>query len=148
MGACLYTCNAINGYFRLPCNTSHLNHYMCSDLKRNGQLCGECKEGFAPPAYSYDMKCTRCTHYHYNWLKYLAVAFLPLTVFFIIVAAFSINFTSPLISSVVLVYQLGGNEEQMRIILNFVESGLLIIDRKIAAVITSMIGVWNLDFSD
>ena len=146
VGACLYTCNAINGYFPLPCNTSHLNHYMCSDLNRKGKLCGECKEGFAPPAYSYDMKCTQCTHYQYNWLKYLAVAFLPLTMFFVMVAGFSISFTSPLISSVVLVYQLGGNEEQMRIILNFVESGLLIIDRKSAAVITSMIGVWNLDF--
>ena len=146
VGACLYTCNAINGYFPLPCITSHLNHYMCSDLNRMGQLCGECKEGFAPPAYSYDMKCTRCTHYHYNWLKYLAVAFLPLTVFFVMVAAFSISFTSPLISSVVLVYQLVANELQMRILLSFVESGLLVIDHKTASTLSSIVGVWSLDF--
>ena len=146
VGACLYTCNAINGYFPLPCNTSHLNHYMCSDLNRKGQLCGECKEGFAPPAYSYDMKCTRCTHYQYNWLKYLAVAFLPLTVFYVVVAVFSISFTSPLISSVVLVYQLGTSELQMLIILSFVDSGLLIIDRKTVTVLTSLAGVWSLDF--
>ena len=146
VGACLYTCNAINGYFPLPCNTSHLNHYMCSDLNRMGQLCGECKEGFAPPAYYYDMKCTRCKHYHYNWLKYLAVAFLPLTVFYVIVAAFSISFTSPLISSTVLVYQFVASEFQMKIIVSLVESGLLTIDRKTVTGMTSIIGVWNLDF--
>ena len=117
VGACLYTCNAINGYFPLPCNTSHLNHYMCSDLNRNGQLCGECKEGF-----------------------------IPLTMFFVIVAAFSISFTSPLISSVVLVYQLVANELQMRILLSFVESGLLVLHHKTASIISSIVGVWSLDF--
>ena len=146
VGACLYTCNAINGYFPLPCNTSRLNHYMCSDLNRKGQLCGECKEGFAPPAYSYDMKCTRCKHYHYNWLKYLVVAFLPLTVFYVIVAAFSISFTSPLISSTVLLYQFVASELQMRVILSLVDSGLLIIDHKTVTVLTSLAGVWSLDF--
>ena len=146
VGACLYTCNAINGYFPLPCNTSHLNHYMCSDLNRKGQLCGECKEGFAPPAYSYDMKCTWCKHYHYNWLKYLVVAFLPLTVFYVIVAAFSISFTSPLISSTVLVYQFVVSELQMVIVTSLMESGLLIIDRKTVTGMTSLAGVWSLDF--
>ena len=57
-------------------------------------MCGECIAEHAPSVYSYDLACVECKDYKYNWLKYIAVAYLPLTAFFIpmIVLRVSVNF--------------------------------------------------------
>ena len=47
VGACLYTCNAIKGYFPLPCHISELVDFMCADLNRRGRLCGQCIENYS-----------------------------------------------------------------------------------------------------
>ena len=146
VGACLYTCNAITGYFPLPCDVTDLNNFTCAGLNREGQLCGQCIEGHAPPVYSYDLRCVECKDYQYNWLKYLAVAFLPLTVFFCVVTVFSISFTSPLLSGVVLVYQILAFPIAMSIAALLLESGVLVINKPLIAVLTSIAGILNLDF--
>ena len=46
--------------------------------------------------YSYELMCV---DYKYDQLKYLAAAFLPLTIFQILVALRFISFTSPLLNS-------------------------------------------------
>ena len=79
----------------LPCNISDLNDFMCASTNREGQLCGRCREGFAIPVYSYSLRCVNCTDYSLNWLKYLAVAFGPLTVYSVIISVFHISPTSP-----------------------------------------------------
>ena len=146
VGACLYTCNAIHGYFPLPCDVTDLNNFTCAGLNREGQLCGQCIEGHAPPVYSYDLRCVECKDYQYNWLKYLAVAFLPLTVFFCVVTVFSISFTSPLLSGVVLVYQILASPLAMSIATILLQSGVLVINKPLIAVLTSIAGILNLDF--
>ena len=145
-GACVYTCNAIHGDFPLPCHVSQLNNFTCEDLNRRGRLCGECKEGYAPPVYSYDFRCVECKEYSYNWLKYIAAAFLPLTLFFFIVTVFSISFTSPRISGVVLIYQLFANPIQLSVLTSLSDSGLLMLNKNIVSAFTSIAAVWNLEF--
>ena len=44
--------------------------------------------------YSYKIECVECNDNENNWLKYLAVAYGPLALFYILVAMFSISFTS------------------------------------------------------
>ena len=146
VGACLYTCNAFTGYFPLPCDVTDLNNFTCAGLNREGQLCGQCIEGHAPPVYSYDLRCVECKDYQYNWLKYLAVAFLPLTVFFCVVTVFSISFTSPLLSGVVLVFQILASPEQMSILILFEESGYFYVGKPLLVFLASVAGIWNLDF--
>ena len=146
VGACLYTCNAISGYYPLPCHVSDLTNFTCADLNRQGSLCGECRDGYAPPVYSYVPECVKCENYHYNWLKYLAVAFLPLTLFYVIVTLFSISFTSPLLSGVVMFFHLLANPIQMAIVVNLADSGRLYINSTAVKVIASILTVWNLDF--
>ena len=146
VGACLYTCNAITGYFPLPCDVTDLNNFTCAGLNREGQLCGQCIEDHAPPVYSYDLRCVECKDYQYNWLKYLAVAFLPLTVFFCVVTVFSISFTSPLLSGVVLVFQIMASPLAMNIVTLLLESGVLVFNKPLIAVLTSIAGIWSLDF--
>ena len=107
VGVCLYQCFSITPYYLLPCQASQLQNYSCPPhLKRNGILCSKCIDRYAYPVYSYKMECVMCRDYKYNWLKYLAAAYLPLTLFYIVVAMFSISFTSPMVIGVVMVYQL------------------------------------------
>ena len=146
VGACLYTCNAIEGYFPLPCHISELEDFMCADLNRRGRLCGQCIENYSLPVYSYEMKCVKCEDYKYNWLKYLAVAFLPLTIFYLLITLLSISFTSPLLSAVVVGCQIAANPTQLQIILNFIESGNINAPKQAVAVAASIVGFCNLDF--
>ena len=90
VGECTYS-TVVDGYVALPCNISELNDFMCAGLNREGQLCGKCREGFAPPVYSYSLSCVNCTEYSLNWLRYLAVAFVPLTIFCTFVVVFHIS---------------------------------------------------------
>ena len=104
LSSCLLSLPHLLGanYFLLPCNTSELNKFMCSKSNRDGQLCGKCREGFAPPVYSYSLTCVNCTDYNLNWLKYLAVAFGPLTAFSIGVILFHISPASPYLHGFIL----------------------------------------------
>ena len=133
--------------FPLPCNISELNGYMCAGLNREGQLCGRCEKGFAPPVYSYSLVCTNCTtDYHLNWLKYIGVAFGPLTIFCLIICVFHISATSPYLHGFVFFCQIVTSSMWMRLIVN----GNAPTNTKttIAALKAyfSIIGIWNLDF--
>ena len=97
VGSCLFSFDnrLQSSFYPLPCNISELNEYMCAGLNRKGQLCGRCAEGFAPPVFSYSLSCVECTNYHLNWLKYIGVAFGPLTLFCLLICFFHISATSP-----------------------------------------------------
>ena len=58
-------------------------------------MCGQCKDNFTTSAYSYDLRCVKCSGGHYNWAKYVAVTLLPPTAFFIVVVTFRISVTLP-----------------------------------------------------
>ena len=57
---CYHLSNDIIGSvprYVLPLNPSDLS-LQCKKYNRDGQLCGQCRKGFAPPVYSYGMHCT------------------------------------------------------------------------------------------
>ena len=87
VGKSLYTCSL--GTYTVPPNVSNL----CHPFYRDGQLCGKCIDGFAPPVYSYSPDCANCTEYSNNWVKYMAISFLPLTALFLVVVIFCITIT-------------------------------------------------------
>ena len=112
VGACMYQCEYRRGkhYYSIFANDpSSLSEFMCSEKNREGQLCGQCKNNSAPPAYSYNWQCVNCSFYdgHIKQLtKYIAIAFLPLTGFFVIVTTLHISAASPSINAFILVSQL------------------------------------------
>ena len=108
VGSCLLSFDnrLQSSFYPLSCNISELNAYMCAGLNREGQLCGRCVQGFAPPVFSYSLACVNCTHYHLNWLKYIGVAFGPLTVFCLLICFFHISATSPYLFGFVLYCQI------------------------------------------
>ena len=141
----MYACNSNMGYYPLPCTVPQLDNFMCADLNRHGRLCGRCKNGYALPVYSYDLACVKCDNYKYNWLKYLAVTFGPLTLFYIVVSLFAISFTSPWLSGLVTVSQVGAHPVQIQIFLILAKSGHIVAP-KLLKFVLSLLALWNLDY--
>ena len=150
VGSCPYGCGIFNNnsrlskrvYRPLPKNVSKINNIMCGWLNRDGRLCSVCKRGFSPLAYSYDYKCVKCTNSKYNWLKFTAAAFIPLTIFYFIVILFRINATNPYLYGFITLNQALASPVNLR-------AALITFKGKYALVIRLLVipyTIWNLDF--
>ena len=147
IGSCQFSTKVIRVntmYYPLPCNISELNDYMCADLNRKGQLCGKCNKNYAPAVYSYTLNCVNCTEYSYNGLKYFAVAFGPLTLFCVLVAIFHISATSPYLHGFIFFGHILCAPPILRYCQNF--SAFVGSEKVFLQVLTSILGIWNLDF--
>ena len=107
-------------------------------------MCGSCEEGYSPLVYSYDLQCFNCTDSHYNWIKYVTAAFVPLTVFFIVILWCRISATSPKLYAFVNFSQNVTFSANVRLILAAIASYPKI--RTLVRCIAALYGVWNLDF--
>ena len=102
VGMCFYACFFANTYYVYPIsrrvNATNINTFVCSGFHlhfhRDGQLCGACADGYALPVYSYSLACVECSNYSKNWIKYILVAFLPLTLFFWVIIVCRLSVTS------------------------------------------------------
>ena len=155
VGACLSTC--FGHYYELPNNVTvgELSYYMCKTQNmrtkikwryQDGQLCGKCMEGFAPPVYAYHQRCVNCSHNEYsikNSVKYCIIAFLPLTVFFIILVTLRISATSPSLNAFVLACQVLSSPLQVELILTHFNKTST---KSLEELMLSLAGFWNLDF--
>ena len=65
-------------YYPLPSNATDLNDAVCGPLNSKGILCSECQDGFGTSELAYPI-CVQCTHS--GWLKYLAIEYIPNTIF-------------------------------------------------------------------
>ena len=95
LGICLYNSNRsldLVGYY--PSNGSQLTEVFCGKFNRQGSLCGSCKDGYFPLAYSYNMTCVKCEETWYNWIEYLLIVYVPLTIFYLVILFFQVNMTS------------------------------------------------------
>ena len=93
---------------KLPKNASKIEEestQFCKHLHRMGRLCGKCEENYTLPVYSYYLGCVKCDSYKNGWIKLIAAAFLPLTLFYIIVIVFRISATSSALSGFIMVNQ-------------------------------------------
>ncbi len=142
IGQCLYGCNHKSSYYSLPSNISQLNGKVCGWLNREGQLCGRCKDGFAPAVYSYSLSCVECKEYHYNWVKYAVISLLPLTVFFFVVTLSGIKLLSGAWSAFILISQIMSTPLLMRVILLHGNKAVQFT----LAILSIPYGVSNLDF--
>ena len=147
VGFCLHKCSHIFSYYSLPCNISELEDASCPpNLNRHGLICRQCKHGFGISAYSYSLACVECVDYKYNWMKYIAVVYVPLTLFYIFVTLFSINFTSVAFTSVVMLCQVCSNPLLARLVLSSLEINTPLYMYEITKIVITFTSVWNLDF--
>ncbi len=146
VGSCFYGCKYYPSY-TLPTNISEVNHATCGVAKRSGQLCGGCQDGYAPPAYSYLLRCVRCSEGESNVGKYVAVSLLPLTVFYIAIAISGFSATVASLNAFILACQIIANPALMRIAESQFTQGSQ-PDSIVSAFngVASVYGVWCLDF--
>ena len=105
VGACPYSCfyrSATTGIknrgvYLLPRNKSDLSAELCGQWNREKQMCGRCKEGFAPPVLAYELGCMECnvTESISGALKFVAAGLLPPTILFFLVITLRLNINSP-----------------------------------------------------
>ena len=128
----------------LPQDVPHLFNYTCGRFNRDGRLCGACREGYSLPLYSHSLACVQCSRDTaiWDWIKFILVAFLPLTVFFVFLIAFRVNVAAPPWSCFVIVCQLLADSRQIAL-LPAVNNSLA---NKVIRIVFSFYGIWNLDF--
>ena len=151
VGACPYGCGftterwSWQGFHPLTHNFSDNttnDNIMCGRLNRDGPMCSKCKTGFSPLVYSYDLKCIACTDSYYNWVKFVAAAFIPLTFFYFVVLLFRIDATSPYLYGFITLNQALASPPSLRGMLLALKRDTLLEVRLIAVPYT----IWNLDF--
>ena len=153
VGFCIYNCGNYQEstnfdvvYHFLPPNTSDWNNLMCGKYNRTGTLCGKCNEedGFYPRAYSFDVTCIQCTNSKSNWWKYVLSAYLPLTVFYLIILCFKINIHTTELQGYIVYSQIISTPVYARnLYLTSQNAPIIFYGVKF---IGSIYGIWNLDF--
>ena len=148
-GKCIFNCvnstKVIGELYRpLPQNGTILNKMECADMNRTGALCGRCQDNNYPLAYSFSLACVQCHHIHWNWARYIMAAYLPLTLFYLIVLFFKVNVVSGHLHHVVFFSQAMSTPALSRIIYQSVQKQPAYFIS--AKVFLSLYGIWNLDF--
>ena len=87
----------------LNINISMFN--MCMK-NRGGVLCADCNSGYAPSFNDATFICVECNGSYYNWLMWLLIKYIPLTILFIIVVLFHVNVTSGPVNALVFFAQM------------------------------------------
>ena len=152
MGACPFLCT--NQFYTRIFADTNLSDLCNSHILQNrqGQLCGQCKDNHSPSPYSYQLKCADCSHYKYNWLKYLMMAYAPLTVFFFMVIIFRLNALSGSMNAFIFICQIISCPATMILLSTFAyfsdknpgDPDVNMIS--ILEFIATVYGMWNLDF--
>ena len=143
---CLNQANPYSIYHRVPANKSQINEVMCSPFHRDGRLCGACRDGYSPLVYSYQLNCKQCsdTESKYNWAIFIAVAFIPLTLFYAFVVLFKFNANSPPLNAFVFFAQFTANPANIRIMCSGWKFGSLVTF--LTKLLATLYGIWNLDY--
>ena len=152
MGGCPFLCT--NYFYTKIDADTNLSDLCDHDIHQNrqGQMCGQCKHNHSPSPYSYQLKCAHCSNYKYNWLKYMVMAYLPLTVFFLIVIIFRLNALSASMNAFIFFCQIISCPAVMSLLSTFVYfSEKHPVDRDFniissAEFMATIFGMWNLDF--
>ena len=148
---CLYTCYTVYNdvqesrpiHWVGTNTTANLNNVTCGRYNRKGTACGECIEGHGLPVYSYSLSCVECSDYKYNWLKYIAVAYIPLTLFYFTVIIFRISATSGSMIGYITVSQMVATYSLVKLYLTQAE---VQSEQMSVSIIAMLYSIWNLDF--
>ena len=145
-----YSSNMSNRrYSIVESNYTSLNSSQCASYNRKGLFCGECRDGFGPAVYSFDLKCANCSTMPTALAiaAYCLLEFVPITIFFFIVVIFHLQIMSgPLIGYVIFC-------QSMIITLQYSRYLYPSIFAKLSSPIAVLghaglvlCGIWNLDF--
>jgi len=129
-------------YRRIPQKIKELK---CKEsMRRSKILCGQCKENYYPLAYSYNLTCVHCPHRYLNILTFLLVAFIPLTIFGLVIIGLKVSISNSHLHGFVFYSQAVSAPPLARVIVN----GPYVQQSHYSTVIKllgSFYSLWNLD---
>ena len=145
VGSCVFNCrNMTDEYYDA---LYHGTPSDCSQMNRQGTLCGQCRDGYALPAYAYTFTCIECDDAHQNWGLYVAHAFLPLSLFIVIILVLRVNVVDPKLHVFILAAQNLATPILLRILLPYGRPGTPPSHKQYPLLfIATVYGIWNLDF--
>ena len=125
IGHCLQGCFIANAFAEFDNVSTHQywKNGLCSGFNREGTLCGVCKSGYGPPAYSFSIRCVPCRNVTL-WKRivlYIAVAYGPLTAFLIIIVVFTVSVNFAPLHGWIFVYQIIATSFYMRVVTSMAE---------------------------
>ena len=141
-GSCFYGCFITNTYYRVQL-VEQSDKGICALFNRKGILCGQCKDGHGPAAYSFSLKCVECGN-STHWTRvplYILIAYGPLTVFLGIIVVFTISVNSAPLHGWILMCQLLSTNTLMRASVELGTPSTLLLQ-----ILGSIYGIWSLDF--
>ena len=151
VGHCYYSCYQNESTIANITSGVEFNTGICGRygaLNRSGRFCGQCNDSYGLAAYSYQvLNCIPCEDYGYkNWLRYFAVALLPLTIFYVLAVLLSFNVNSSSFNGLVVVTQCILSPIQTLVAFDshalHHHSTVLLLFK----IVNSILGVVNLDF--
>ena len=135
-------------YHKVPIDIASAvdNNSVCGYLYRTGTLCGQCIDGYYPAVYSYNYDCVPCSDEDLksNWGIYVAIAYLPLTIFIIFLFLFRVSVVSPKLNATMLFTQIFVSPLNARIVLMATKHNPPV--NIIAKVVLTIFGIWVFDF--
>ena len=130
-------------YQQVEKNASKLNSQMCGS-SRAGRLCGNCRDGYYPKAYSYDRTCMSCENGNWNWGYYVLTAYGPLTLFYFFALFVKLNVTSSHLQGFVFICQTVTLPEFVQVYIAGTQNSPTVLN--IVKPVVTLFGIWNLDF--
>ena len=150
VGSCIFNCFNCTDWTRPDLyhpvygNVSGLDDKTCGYLNRKGRLCSACKERHRVSAYSYDLTCFHCTSsIGHNVIKYVSIAFLPLTLLYLLFVIFRISATSPQLNMFVIMCQTFATPVYLRFLVQIAKEHKTF---RLVQTLATVYGIWNLDF--
>ena len=151
-GSCFYNCNRVNHNDELDdpyktlqiLNGSNLNDPCQNFFNREGSLCGSCRPGYLPLAYSYELACIKCSNYKRNVWIYLVYVYVPLTIFCMLIVLLKVNATASHLEGFIIVCQ-GVSLPTMARLLYVVHYYKKTSYMTLVKIVLTMCSIWNLD---
>ena len=129
-------------YNVLPTNITTLNDTMCTSNSRKGFLCGECIDTFGVAINSQFNECAKCREL-YAVGMYLLLVILPITIFFILVIMFRLNFTSgPFLGYIIFCQMLVLFIRKRCSVYQSVLDEMDVMGQTVANILISLSGIW------
>ena len=108
-GYCMYNTSLQTPQLFSPIDMSlrgtDLNQFICSPT-RNGTVCGKCLRGHSVYYNSWNFKCVSEKYCHFGILFYLLSTIVPVSVLFIVIIIFNINFSDGNVNGLILFAQI------------------------------------------
>ena len=149
VGSCFYGCfghaTFLNRYINYS-TEDDLTH-PCDLFNRTGVFCSKCINDTGVPAYSYSLQCVHCEFHWYNIARYIAIAYVPLTVFLILIVVLTVSVNSAPLHGFIFVAQMTSTSVIIRLLeaqkIHRPKDHLQNVAYSIGSAIY---GIWNLDF--